>query len=165
MSFVRQSWIPGRRSIPMFDATACGSGKKLGVTLHLCLSCQCPVFNSPCDMGPSCQCVWQCGNLEVKVAHYMKVRDGLVCPKMHLLRTLQGGKWTGMARKKSEVSQVFLTGFIELVLAILISSYATLVPLDSPLVNRESLNPQLKNQSWLHGITSEGSKFRENTSH
>ena len=69
----------------------------------------------------------------------MKVRDGLVCSKMHLLRTLQGGKWTGMARKKSEVSQVFLTGFIELVLTILISSYATLVPLDSPLVNRESL--------------------------
>lgn len=46
--------------------------------------------------------------------------------------------WNG-TRKKSEVSQVFLTGFIELVLAILISSYATLVPLDSPLVNRESL--------------------------
>ena len=57
MSLVRQSWIPGRRSIPMLDATACGSGKMLGVTLHLCLSCQCPVFNSPCDMGPSCQCV------------------------------------------------------------------------------------------------------------
>lgn len=68
----------------------------------------------------------------------MKVRDGLVCPKMHLLTTLQGGKWT-CTRKKSEVSQVFLTGFIELVLAILISSYATLVLLDSPLVNRESL--------------------------
>ena len=46
--------------------------------------------------------------------------------------------WDG-TRKKSEVSQVFLTGFIELVLAILISSHATLVPLDSPLVSRESL--------------------------
>ena len=50
----------------------------------------------------------------------MKVRDGLVCPKMHLLTTLQGGKWTGMTRaKKLEVSQVFFTGFIELVLVIL----------------------------------------------
>lgn len=43
-------------------------------------------------MGPSCQYVWQCGNLEIKVAHYMIVRDGLVCPRMHLLTTLQGGK-------------------------------------------------------------------------
>lgn len=58
----------------------------------------------------------------------MKVRDGLV-------HTARGQvDWNG-TRKKSEVSQVFLTGFIELVLAILISSYATLVPLDSPLVN------------------------------
>lgn len=73
----------------------------------------------------------------------MKVRDGLVCPKMHLLTTLQGGKWTGMTRaKRLEVSQVFLTGFIELVLVILNSFYATLVPWDSTL----------ENQSWHNGL-------------
>lgn len=41
VSLVRQSWIPGRRSIPMFDATACGSGKMLGVTLIPVLSVSC----------------------------------------------------------------------------------------------------------------------------
>ena len=71
----------------------------------------------------------------------MKVRDGLVCPKMHLLTTLQGGKWTGMTRaKKLEVSQVFLTGFIQLVPVILNSFYAALVPWGSTFENRESLS-------------------------
>lgn len=71
----------------------------------------------------------------------MIMRDGLVCPKMHLLTTLQGGKWTGMARAKNrKVSQVFLTGFIELVHAILNCFYATLVPWDPPLESRESLS-------------------------
>ena len=95
----------------------------------------------------------------------MKVRDGLVCFKIHLLTTLQGSKWTGMIRaKKLEVSQVFLTGFIELVRVILNSFYATLVSWDSPLESQES-NLQLKNQSWRENITLERSKFRENPSH
>ena len=41
VSLVRQSWIPGRRSIPMFDAAACGPGEMLGVTLI-------PVLSVPC---------------------------------------------------------------------------------------------------------------------
>ena len=68
-------------------------------------------------------------------------------------------------RKKSKVFQVFLTGFIELVHAILNSFYATLVPWDFPLRESRVSNLQLKNQSWHHNITSEGSKFRQNTSH
>lgn len=47
--------------------------------------------------------------------------------------------WNGTL-KKSEVFQVFLTGFIELVLVVLNSFYATLVPLGSTLENRESLS-------------------------
>ena len=39
--------------------------------------------------------------------HYMKVRDGLVCPKMHLLTTLQGGKGaSGLAWHAQKIESV-----------------------------------------------------------
>ena len=54
-------------------------------------------------MGPSSQYVWQCGNLEIKVAHYMIVRDGLVCPKMHFLATRGGSGLEWHAQKIGSV--------------------------------------------------------------